>query len=149
MLVRALRPDRLIPGIILFVAMKFGEEFVSPPPFDLEGSFAGPFKFIIYSVCIVFRIYYILFYMICCRSWSSVYYVFRMFHLEIEWLLLSLGVGSLFGCMIMINISNANIIHSTSYIDSLLFLSFRRLIYDFPSQYPYRSDSCNSLVLAL
>ena len=39
-LLRGLRPDRLIPAVVVYVSAKLGEEFVNPPPFDLEGSFA-------------------------------------------------------------------------------------------------------------
>jgi len=40
MFLRALRPDRLVPAIMLYVSGQLGEDFVNPPPFDLAGSFA-------------------------------------------------------------------------------------------------------------
>ena len=40
LLLRALRPDSLISAIMLYVAKNFGKDFVTPPPFNLEGSFA-------------------------------------------------------------------------------------------------------------
>ena len=36
---RCLRPDKVIPSISKFVSEKLGNIFVSPPPFDLSGSF--------------------------------------------------------------------------------------------------------------
>ena len=39
-IVRCLRPDKVLPAITKFVSEKLGKMFVSPPPFDLSGSFA-------------------------------------------------------------------------------------------------------------
>eukprot|EP00929_Paragymnodinium_shiwhaense_P104537 TRINITY_DN6904_c0_g1_i1.p1 TRINITY_DN6904_c0_g1~~TRINITY_DN6904_c0_g1_i1.p1 ORF type:complete len:2672 (+),score=812.80 TRINITY_DN6904_c0_g1_i1:23-8017(+) len=40
MVLRCVRPDRVVPAILEFVTMKIGEKFVTPPPFDLAGSYA-------------------------------------------------------------------------------------------------------------
>lgn len=37
---RCLRPDKVIPLVIAFVKTKLGEKFVEPPPFDLARSYA-------------------------------------------------------------------------------------------------------------
>ena len=39
-IVRCIRPDKVIPAITKFVTEKLGKMFVSPPPFDLNGSFS-------------------------------------------------------------------------------------------------------------
>jgi len=38
-ILKVIRPDKLIPGIKEFVIDSMGEDFVSPPPFDLELSY--------------------------------------------------------------------------------------------------------------
>lgn len=38
-IIKALRPDKLIPSIIDFVSYKLGRQYVNPPPFDLEQSY--------------------------------------------------------------------------------------------------------------
>jgi len=40
MVLRCLRPDRVVPGLLGFITIKMDEKFVSPPPFDLAGSYA-------------------------------------------------------------------------------------------------------------
>ncbi|EDV24937.1 uncharacterized protein TRIADDRAFT_25541, partial [Trichoplax adhaerens] len=40
MVVRCLRPDKVIPTILAFVEEKLGRKFVDPPPFDLYKSYA-------------------------------------------------------------------------------------------------------------
>ncbi|KAJ1636012.1 dynein heavy chain [Pavlovales sp. CCMP2436] len=39
LVLKAIRPDKLIPAIIDFVSGEIGSQFVEPPPFDLAGSF--------------------------------------------------------------------------------------------------------------
>jgi dynein heavy chain len=39
MVLRAVRPDRVVPAVLHYVAHHMGEKFVSPPPFDLAGSY--------------------------------------------------------------------------------------------------------------
>jgi dynein heavy chain len=39
LVLKAVRPDKLIPAIIDFVSGEIGAKFVEPPPFDLAGSF--------------------------------------------------------------------------------------------------------------
>jgi len=39
-IIRCIRPDKVLPTITKFVSEKLGKMFVSPPPFDLSGSFA-------------------------------------------------------------------------------------------------------------
>lgn len=41
MLLRMLRPDKLVPGIQLFVQGTLGTKFTEPPPFDLAGGLSG------------------------------------------------------------------------------------------------------------
>lgn len=40
MVLRCIRPDRVLPAVLLYVADRLGEKFVTPPPFDLAGSYA-------------------------------------------------------------------------------------------------------------
>merc|ERR1719191_2156708 len=40
MVIRCVRPDRVVPALLDFITRKMGEKFVSPPPFDLAGSYA-------------------------------------------------------------------------------------------------------------
>ncbi|KAF4699939.1 hypothetical protein FOZ62_007138, partial [Perkinsus olseni] len=40
MVLRCLRPDKLVPAIMGFVANNLGESFITPPPFDLASSYA-------------------------------------------------------------------------------------------------------------
>jgi dynein heavy chain len=40
MVIRCIRPDRVVPAILDFITIKMGEKFVTPPPFDLTGSYA-------------------------------------------------------------------------------------------------------------
>mmetsp|Transcript_49834 Transcript_49834/g.161193 ORF Transcript_49834/g.161193 Transcript_49834/m.161193 type:complete len:2904 (-) Transcript_49834:280-8991(-) len=40
MVLRCIRPDRVVPAVLEFIAGKLGEKFVNPPPFDLSGSYA-------------------------------------------------------------------------------------------------------------
>jgi dynein heavy chain len=40
MVIRCLRPDRVVPAVLNFISEKLDEKFVSPPPFDLAGSYA-------------------------------------------------------------------------------------------------------------
>lgn len=39
MVVRTLRPDKIVPAVTEFVIDKLGKQFVEPPPFDLQGSY--------------------------------------------------------------------------------------------------------------
>lgn len=39
MMVRTLRPDKIVPAVTEFVMRKLGKQFVEPPPFDLTGSY--------------------------------------------------------------------------------------------------------------
>jgi dynein heavy chain len=39
LVLRCIRPDRVVPAIMGYVAGVLGEKFVSPPPFDLGGSY--------------------------------------------------------------------------------------------------------------
>jgi len=39
LLLRAIRPDKVIPAVVEFVMEKLGKQYVEPPPFDLNGSF--------------------------------------------------------------------------------------------------------------
>uniref|UniRef100_A0A7S2LWX2 Uncharacterized protein n=1 Tax=Zooxanthella nutricula TaxID=1333877 RepID=A0A7S2LWX2_9DINO len=40
MVLRCIRPDRVVPAILDFIMEKIGEKYVVPPPFDLSGSYA-------------------------------------------------------------------------------------------------------------
>merc|ERR1719230_328705 len=40
MVLRCIRPDRVLPAVMKYVADRLGERFVSPPPFDLAGSYS-------------------------------------------------------------------------------------------------------------
>merc|ERR1719443_2293473 len=40
LMLRCVRPDRCLPAILHFVGSKLGEKFVTPPVFDLAGSYA-------------------------------------------------------------------------------------------------------------
>lgn len=40
MVVRCLRPDKVVPMVTTFVEEKLGKRFVEPPPFDLAKSYA-------------------------------------------------------------------------------------------------------------
>jgi dynein heavy chain len=40
LVLRCIRPDRVVPSVLEFVTEKLGERFVTPPPFDLAGSYA-------------------------------------------------------------------------------------------------------------
>jgi dynein heavy chain len=39
LVLRTLRPDRIVPAVLNYVAGVMGEKFVTPPPFDLAGSY--------------------------------------------------------------------------------------------------------------
>lgn len=39
LLIRALRPEKVVPAVSEFVKSKMGQKFVEPPPFDLSGSY--------------------------------------------------------------------------------------------------------------
>ncbi len=39
MLLRMLRPDKVVPAVQAFVAASLGAKFTEPPPFDLAGSY--------------------------------------------------------------------------------------------------------------
>ena len=39
LVLRCLRPDKVVPGIVDFVTEKLGKKFVEPPPFDLPKAF--------------------------------------------------------------------------------------------------------------
>ena len=38
MVLRCLRPDRVLPAVMGYVSNEVGEKFVTPPPFDIAGS---------------------------------------------------------------------------------------------------------------
>jgi len=40
LVLRCIRPDRVVPATLDFITLKLGEKFVTPPPFDLAGSYA-------------------------------------------------------------------------------------------------------------
>ncbi len=40
MILRTIRPDKIIPGVTLYVVNELGEKFISPPPFDLAKVYA-------------------------------------------------------------------------------------------------------------
>ena len=40
MVLRCIRPDKVIPAITNFVTLKLGQNFVQPPPFDLAKSYS-------------------------------------------------------------------------------------------------------------
>merc|ERR1719174_202762 len=40
MVLRCIRPDRVLPAVMMYVAHRLGDKFVTPPPFDLAGSYA-------------------------------------------------------------------------------------------------------------
>jgi len=40
LVLRCVRPDRVVPAVLGFITLKLGEKFVTPPPFDLAGSYA-------------------------------------------------------------------------------------------------------------
>jgi dynein heavy chain, axonemal len=39
MIMRCIRPDKLVPAIMLFVAKEMGQKFIEPPPLDLEACY--------------------------------------------------------------------------------------------------------------
>uniref|UniRef100_A0A1A9WZY9 Dynein heavy chain 7, axonemal n=1 Tax=Glossina brevipalpis TaxID=37001 RepID=A0A1A9WZY9_9MUSC len=40
LILRVLRPDKLVPGVLAFVAHELGQKYVDPPQFDLSASFS-------------------------------------------------------------------------------------------------------------
>lgn len=40
LVLRCIRPDRIVPAVLDFICEKIGEKFVTPPPFDLQGSYS-------------------------------------------------------------------------------------------------------------
>ncbi|CAE7768679.1 DNAH7 [Symbiodinium sp. CCMP2456] len=40
LVLRCVRPDRVLPAVLGYVADEIGEKFVTPPPFDIAGSYA-------------------------------------------------------------------------------------------------------------
>ena len=40
LILRCIRPDKLIPAAQAFITEKLGQKFIEPPPFDLPGSYA-------------------------------------------------------------------------------------------------------------
>ncbi len=52
MILRTIRPDKLIPAVQTYVVSEVGEKFISPPPFDLakiygDSSSTSPLIFIL------------------------------------------------------------------------------------------------------
>jgi dynein heavy chain, axonemal len=39
LLLRCLRPDKVVPAVQMFVSGRLGTRFTEPPPFDLPGSY--------------------------------------------------------------------------------------------------------------
>ncbi|CAJ1351319.1 unnamed protein product [Effrenium voratum] len=40
LVLRCVRPDRVLPAVMTYVAAEIGEKFVTPPPFDIAGSYS-------------------------------------------------------------------------------------------------------------
>ncbi|CAK9112546.1 Dynein axonemal heavy chain 1 (Axonemal beta dynein heavy chain 1) (Ciliary dynein heavy chain 1) (Heat shock regulated protein 1) (HSRF-1) (hDHC7) [Durusdinium trenchii] len=40
LVLRCVRPDRVLPAVLTYVTAEIGEKFVTPPPFDIAGSYA-------------------------------------------------------------------------------------------------------------
>ncbi|CAL8109272.1 unnamed protein product [Orchesella dallaii] len=45
LVIRCLRPDKLVPMIVKFVSKNLGEHFITPPPFDLAKSFVDSSRY--------------------------------------------------------------------------------------------------------
>jgi dynein heavy chain len=39
LILRCIRPDKIVPAVMLFVAEQMGQNFIEPPPFDLAACF--------------------------------------------------------------------------------------------------------------